>query len=301
MRGVARAAAAAAIGSALAVGCTSILGIEPNRYLAADASAGPHGDAASADAHPDPWGCLGAGPPGGTTPVAITLIVMDGLQPEVSAGSVDGGSDLVTVSGTYLPGISVSACSVLDPSCMGSSTITQMTDGAGRATFHLDTSFGGFFAMKGMLGTDTAIPVSLYPGTFLPADDGTSIPAYELSLTGLMVLTSTVTTAPLALGDDAGAGHLLVNVYDCQDHQATGVKIAYSNPGSGVPFYFMGGIPSPMANETDNFGLAGAIDVPLGTQTITATLAGKGTQVGSATVLVRPGQITWAWVRVRSQ
>jgi hypothetical protein len=299
MRGRTRAAVAAAIwigaGAAGAAGCSSILGIEPNRYLAqADASTVAHADAG----REGPWDCLGtSAPASATSPLQITLIVMDGLQPEVSAGSVDGGSDLATVSGAYLPGITVRACALLDPSC--ASATTRVTDDGGNATFDLDTSFRGFFAMNGMLGTDPGVPVTLYPGGFLAADDRTSIPAYEVSVPGMMFLAGAVTPAPLALGPDAGAGHLLVNVYDCHDHQAPGVKIAYDNPGASVPFYFMGGFPSPMATETDSFGLAGAIDVPPGTQTVTASLAGKGTTIGSATVLVRPGEVTWAWIRVR--
>jgi hypothetical protein len=295
--------------AAAGLGCSSILGIEADRYLAAsDASSESDvratGDSSKpSDAQVDPWGCLGLPVPGAgtTSPLDITLIVMDGLQPEISAGQVDGGSDLVTVSGAYLPGITVQACALLDPGCSMPSG-THVTDDAGRAAFALDTSFQGFFGMSGKVSGQAGVPVTLYPGTFLPSDNGTSIPAYELSKDGLQILAGSLVQTPLALGPDAGAGHLLVNIYDCQDHQAAGVEFAYSNLGSQAqPFYMKGGIPSPMSTQTDDFGLGGAINIPTGAQTVTATLAGEGTVIGSQTVLVRPGQITWAWVRVRSQ
>jgi hypothetical protein len=289
------------------VGCSSILGLEPDRYLVV-ADASTDGRAASdagkgADAQVDPWACLGQPVPGAGTkdPVGITLIVMDGLQPEISAGSVDGGSDLVTVSGTYLPGITVQACDLLDPGC-SMSPPTQVTDDGGRATFQLDTGFQGFFRMQGLVGGAPGVPVTLYTGTFLSTDNDTSIPAYELSEDGLQILAGSLVQTPLALGPDAGAGHLLVNIYDCEDHQASGVKVAYSNLGAEAqPFYMVGGIPSTTGTETDSYGLAGAINIPTGAQTVTATLADKGTALGSTTVVVRPGEITWAWIRGRSQ
>jgi hypothetical protein len=300
---------AAAVWAALAgwagLGCTSVLGIEADRYLAAsDASTdGQSGDAGKAqDAQVDPWACLGQPVPGAgmKSPLDLTLIVMDGLQPEVSAGGVDGGSDLVTVSGAYLPGITVQACDLLDPGC-ASADATQVTDDGGRATFQLDTGFQGFFRMEGMLGGNPGVPVSLYPGGFLPSDNETSVPAYELSQQGLQILAGSLVETPLALGPDAGAGHLLVNIYDCEDHQATDIQLAFSNLGSTAqPFYMKEGIPSTTATQTDGYGLGGAIDIALGAQTVTATLAGKGTVLGSTTVVIRPGEITWAWIRGRS-
>jgi hypothetical protein len=284
------------------VGCSSILGIESDRHLVSNASDGGYASDAKADAQVDPWACLGQPVPGSghPDPLDITLVVMDGLQPETSAGGVDGGSDLVTVNGAYLPGITVRACDLLDPGCtMPSATV--VTDGDGRAIFALPQTFGGFFRMDGMLSGEPAIPVSLYPGPLTMNEATSSLPGYELSEEGLQILTGSLVQTPLALGADAGAGHLLVNVYDCMDHQGAGVSFSYSNLGSGAqPFYFSGGLPSTTGTETDGYGLGGAINVPLGAQTITAKVASSGTVVGSTAVVIRPGEITWAWIRGRA-
>ncbi len=285
-----------------AAGCSSILGIESDRHLVtSDASTG-HGSDAKADAQVDPWACLGQPFPGSghPDPLDITLIVMDGLQPETSAGGVDGGSDLVTVNGAYLPGITVRACDLLDPGC-DTPSVTVVTDSDGRAAFSLPETFGGFFRMEGMLSGQPAIPVSLYTGALTMNEATGSLPAYELSQEGLQILTGSLVQTPLALGPDAGAGHLLVNIYDCEDHQGSGVSFSYSSLGSGAqPFYFSEGLPSTTGTETDGYGLGGAINVPLGAQTITAKVASSGAVVGTTTVVIRPGEITWAWIRGRA-
>ena len=57
-------------------------------------------------------------------------------------------------------------------------------------------------------------------------------------------------------------------------------------------YYFDGSLPSKTATETDASGLGGFINVPAGLVTITATSLDVG-RLGSATVLVKPGHITY--------
>jgi hypothetical protein len=298
-------AAAASVGLAACqavAGCSAVLGIEADRHLAAADASGAPGDAGSGAGGATPWGCLlDAGASGTSRPLTVTLIVMDGLQPEVSAGSIDGGSDLVTLSGAYLPGISVRACSLLDPSCAAGSP-PVVTDDAGRATFQLTGGFYGFFDLHGSLAGAPGVPVSFYPGRFVEGDEVTGIPAYEFSQDGLRLLASSLTTARLAFGDDAGAGHVLVSAFDCQDHQAAGVSFSYSNSSAQTQsFYMAGGIPNPAGKQTDGYGLGGAINVPAGAQIVSATIADGAASLGTSTVVVRPGSIAWAWFRVRAR
>ena len=61
-------------------------------------------------------------------------------------------------------------------------------------------------------------------------------------------------------------GHAVVTIYDCQDHQASGVSVTYDNLGpQSVPYYFSNGLPAKEETKTDGYGLAGAVNVPVGT------------------------------------
>ncbi len=299
-RGSGRTPAATAGGAAAvlaAAGCTTLLNIQADRYVVAtDASA----DAGSA---PGAWDCLqdAGSSPYSSAPLQITLVVMDGLQPELAAGSVDGGSDLETVSGAYLPGVSVQSCSLLDPDCMSGSTRVT-SDDAGNVAMSVPGDFSGFFRLQGAVGGADGVPVSLYPGRLLASDPGTRLPAYEISQDEMRILASTLTSTPVSLDPAGSVGHVLVNVYDCEDHQAAGVVLHLASTGDQTEaFYMKDGVPDPRATETDAFGLGGAINVPVGTQTVSAAIAGGGPSLGTTTITVHPGQITWAWVRVRSR
>src|ERR1700722_17434719 len=126
------AAAAAGLVFAATSSCTVVLGIDADRYVAGATDAG-----ADADARPDPWGCLNAPSEQDiASPVALSLLVMNALYPSVSAGGVDGGSDLDTVSGTYLPGVGVMACQDLDTDC-SSGLGPVVTNDGGVANFQL--------------------------------------------------------------------------------------------------------------------------------------------------------------------
>jgi hypothetical protein len=226
---------------------------------------------------------------------------MDGLQPELAAGAVDGGSDLETVRGTYLAGVSVQSCALLDPACRSASDPVS-SDGSGIVSISVPGDFTGFLRLEGPVGAAPGVPVSLYPGRLLASDTGMRLPAYEISQDEMRILASTVTATPVSLDPNGTVGHVLVNVYDCQDHQAPGVAIQYATTGADTEdFYMSGGVPDPRATQTDSFGLGGAINVPIGTQTVRATLADGGAPLGSTTITVRAGQITWAWVRVRAR
>ncbi|MGH7272240.1 MAG: hypothetical protein ACREJ3_17560 [Polyangiaceae bacterium] len=282
-------------------GCAAVLGIDDNRHLTEpDAGAGNRASDAGGEASPEggPWSCV-SNPPEVTDPsmpIDLTLDVMDALQPSVAAGSIDGGSDLDTVSGTFLAGVSVRACALLDPECANASTPIATGD-AGTAEFHLTGAFSGFFA----LSRSDLIPVTLYPGNMLTGQTVVSFPSYDLTPSGLQLLASSVSSMVTPSLDPHGTlGHALIQIYDCADHQGAGVSLAYSASGpQTTAFYFKGGLPTLAARETDSYGLGGAINLPSGSITVTGSLK-DGTSVGSTTFNVRPGAVTFAWIRVRS-
>ncbi len=68
-----------------------------------------------------------------------------------------------------------------------------------------------------------------------------------------------------------------------------------------MPFYFENGLPSTAQKTTDSYGLAGAINVDVGTVTATATPPSKADAAAptdlSITFDVRPGAVTFALLR----
>ena len=67
-----------------------------------------------------------------------------------------------------------------------------------------------------------------------------------------------------------------------------------------MQYYLAGGLPTTGASETDSLGGGGAVNVPVGPLTITATLAGTNKTLGSMKIYIVPGTETYAWVRVRT-
>ncbi len=297
-------------------GCSMVMGIDADRYVAVEkdaaddtSTAGPRdaavetttvisprdggGDAAAVGA----WDCLNQLPEelDPDLQVDVKMQVMDAIQPSTAAGAVDGGSDLDTVTGAWLPGVSVRVCAVLDPDCQNAPKAV-LTSEAGIAEFDLTGDFAGFFDLR----RSDLVPATLYPGHLLAGQKTASVPAYGIRPTAFQDLAMSAGTTVI-LGADAGVGHAVVTIYDCQDHQAQGVSLTYSpSDPRAVPFYFNGGLPSADATETDGYGLAGIVNVQTGTLMVKATLAANMTPVGSATFDVRPGALTFAWIRARS-
>jgi hypothetical protein len=292
------------------VGCSAVLGVDADRYVALDKDAASDAavvavrDAGAADSQDgsdassiQPWDCLNR-PPEELDPdlhVDLKVQVMDAIQPSTSAGAIDGGSDLDTVTGTWLSGVAVRHCAMLDPDCRNGSSIV-LTSEAGVAEFDLTGDFSGFFDLR----RSDLVPATLYPGHLLAGQAMANFPAFLIRPMEIQDLAGSSDTTVI-LDADAGVGHAVVTIYDCQDHQAPGVAVTYSLTGpEAVSFYFEDGLPSTVATETDGFGLAGIVNVPVGTMMAKATLASNGSPVGSATFDIRAGALTFAWIRVRT-
>jgi hypothetical protein len=282
-------------------GCTAVLGIKSDRYLV---EAGPEEAGGPVDAGPDivigngPWDCLQLPDeqldPSATVDVEIQ--VFDAVQPSTAAGMVDGGSDLNTVTGAWQSGATVRYCEIRDPNCTMASA-PAVTDDAGIVHFPLKGDFSGFFTLK----RSDLVPATLYAGNLLAGHPNETFPWASISPSGFQSLTAIVTSSPPSLDTDGGLGHAFITVYDCQDHQAAGVSYTYSNNSDKtVVFYMKSGLPTTQENKTDNFGLGGAINEPVGALTVHATLASNLMPIGALNILIRPGAITYANVRIRS-
>jgi hypothetical protein len=288
-------------------GCSTVMGIDADRYVGPAADAAGYGgqDASAASPRdgggaslPASWGCLN-GPHEELEPtlhVDVTVVVMDAVQPSTSAGAVDGGSDLDTLSAGWLSGVAVRPCDLLDPACAHAAQAV-LTNDAGAAEFALTGDFAGFFDLR----RPDLVPATLYPGHLLAGQTTASFPAYTIHPKDLRSLAGSAATT-VDLDPDSGVGQAIVTIYDCQDHQASGISVAYEglDAQAAVPFYFSGGLPNTRATQTDSYGIAGAINVPVGTLMATATLASTATMVGSIAFDIRAGAVSFAWIRVRS-
>ncbi len=303
MRGLGIREASLLAGAATCTACQLVAGIE-NRTAdpivdASDAAAA--GDAAPAnnvDAS-GPWGCLQLPdePLDPNLRVTVTVQAFDALQNATAAGFVDGGSDLTTLSAAWFPGVSVRSCYLRDPGCVATGSAPVVTNDAGEAVFHLTGDFAGFFELT----RPDLVPWSVFPQNLLAGQASTYLPAWGLSPGGFRLLASAITPTAVSLDTDGGLGHAFVQVFDCQDHQAPGVQLAYSGVGSEtVVWYMKNGIPSTSATQTDAYGIGGVVNVPVGSLTVTAVVAEGHDALGNAEVLVRPGALTLAFIRVRS-
>jgi hypothetical protein len=265
-----------------------------------DSGAGVHDAAPDTVVPSGPWGCASL-PNEQLDPnlkVTATLQVFSAVAPSTASGMVDGGSDLNTVSATWYPGVSVVVCTLRDPGCTHPTpTPPALTDDGGSTTFQLTGDFSGFFSLT----RSDLVPWTFYPGNLLTGATSTNLPTYGISPQDFSALAVAVTSAPLSFDQDGGLGHTFVNVYDCEDHQAPGVTLTYSTAGAETAtFYMKDGLPNTMATQTDAYGIGGAVNVPVGNLTVKATLAKDLTPLGSAVVLIRPGALTHAWIRVRT-
>jgi hypothetical protein len=249
-----------------------------------------------ADAAADPWACLDQPPEvTSSSPVAITFKTYDVIDPITTAGST-GGSDFTVLSFVPLSGIAIEGCDNLDPSCAMPATPLETSDDAGETTLTVPDNFNGYFKL-----TATGyLPFDLFPGQLLADASTFAPPVSMITPVAAISLADAIGAAP-DLDAGANVGAVFVGIYDCSDRYAAGVSFSSSaTTASTVPFYIASGLPSSTAKETDSSGTWGAVDVPVGSLTITATLVATNRTLGSINVTIRAGGAATAWIRART-
>jgi hypothetical protein len=299
--------------------CQDILGIDSQRHLlvdspmeagtpeaaAPDTGAPPPGDAA--EEPPGPWDCVSEKPqtfpPGAMT--TVRLITTNSLMQILTAQAIDGGSALDPVMYTPLPGEPVRACPELYGAECAGGTPYQTSDDAGVATFTLPNSFAGYYQF-----TDTTLfTTEFYPSQMLAGEKEQTLAATLLPLAATQSLGALLNGITLSYDTDGGLGHILLSIYDCNDHSAPGVVFTPSStapsnsPYPTLIFYTEGSgvgseLPSTTAMSTDNSGTGGLLNVPTGVFTVKAFLGSR--QLGLINMLVRPGVASSGILRVRT-
>jgi hypothetical protein len=296
-----RAALAAALLVLPGVACSNILGIDADRHLATsdvdatgpDANPGApeasHGGDGDLDggAEVGPWDCLDLMPPNPdpSAHVTVTLIAYSAVDPFSS--TADGGSQLIPVRYTPLVGVSARACpDLLDPTCAAGTPWTT-TDDAGAVALTVGADFAGLYEVN----RPDLIPMTAYPGRLLIGPSAQQV-AVSMMNQQTAALIGTELGVKLDLGADSGVGMIFIGAFDCFDHRASGVTFSLSNPGADtLVFYLQNGFPSTTARATDQgLGGGGAINVPLGATTVTASVF-PGRQIGTENVVIQPGGI----------
>lgn len=244
------------------------------------------------------WSCLGqstAAP--GTSPVTVSLTTYNALDQVETSGAVNSGTDLTLVTYTPVGGLAVAACDSLDSQCASPVAATTSDDG-GVASLSVPDNFAGYFQITGtgMSAEDVylgALPTS--GATFAAPAPTFSVIALSLLATGLGV--------PSDL--DAGAGALVFEAYDCADRLAVGV--AFQTPGTVIGknvvewYADTNQIPVTSLSQTTGRGMGGVMNVPAGAATVNAVVASSSHPIGSASVIVRAGDLTTVLFRARLQ
>jgi hypothetical protein len=309
-------------------GCSQILGIDSNRYVDAGVADTAVQETAAPDAAPDvieagvdagveagPWSCLGQPPQlyqaGAMT--SVTLLTVNALEPIQQAEEVDGGSGLDLISYTALSGVSVRGCStLLNPACNnGTATPAdggyEITDEGGTAPFTLLQSWDGFYELS---YSQPLFTTTFYPGHMVAGQTSVTVPAALLTAAGESVLEGFLPGVQAASDQDGGEGSVVFSVYDCQDHFAPGVQFI---PGSTIDagpypttiFYLKGSngqeLPTTSADETDQGGAGGILNVPIGSFTVTAIVKATGQTITTLSVYVNPGVAAQVIVRARTE
>jgi hypothetical protein len=266
----------------------------------ASVEAGPGDGGREAEAAPvdaGPWGCLDQPPqpldPNAT--IAITGVMFDALKPITGA---QGASDIAyPTSYTPVPGIALQACNTLDPKCSKPITPLLVSDDAGIVNFTLPGNFSGFFQFSGA----GALPSTVYPGNLLADASSEALPMAVLGANEGQLLASAL-GVNFETNPEAGVGSTFFQVYDCYDKAAPGVSFTLAIDGGPetVQWYSNNQLPSTTATQTDSLGAGGALNVPAGALSVTATLVATHRTLGTANAIVNAGGLTYAWFRVRT-
>lgn len=214
---------------------------------------------------PDPkWACLD----GAEAPSAVAL------RPTVTFTL--GLNDPSTRSAP--PGASLRACNRFDLDCAQpvSAPVVMGAD----SLFHLELpqGFDGYLEI-----TSPAIIPALYVFSRPLRTDLED----EFIVVGLTTARGLAASGSQQL--DPNLGLVAVRARDCLGELTEGVK--FSNDKGGTAFAFVDGLPVLGYDETNDEGLGGFLNVPLGTVVVQGQEAVSGRISGTATVLLRQGWI----------
>jgi hypothetical protein len=234
------------------------------------------GRCAGTQCRPNPkWRCEPPPPYSETQPLALTLPVIDSF------------------SLAKLPNVHIVACNKLDYMCL-MPVADATTDKDGNLKISVPANFNGYFQQTER--TDYA-PALYFTPQAMPEDG--MLPNFPLIASG-PAIDALATT--LGAKIDPKRGQMILIIHDCFVTPLPGVT--FSSPQADMlttPFYVRASIPSATATETPADGDGGYLNMPAGTVEIIAKEVKMGIDLATASVLVRPGFMTVAYIRPKSR
>jgi hypothetical protein len=180
----------------------------------------------------------------------------------------------------------VKLCRKLDVDCTAPVS-TAVGDGNGEATFSVDmVDFAGYLTVQ----ASGIVPTLYFFNPPVDRDQAVSVSlASPAAYAGLL----------LQLGRQPLSGHgsIVISSADCTGAPAAGVTYTTaSGDGATSSFYTVGGLPTVSATATDAQGYGGLINVPAGAATVATSLTSPRTNLGTISLLVQDGAITYSRV-----
>lgn len=184
--------------------------------------------------------------------------------------------------------VSARACRLLDVQC--ESPVAAGTASASEVALHLSLAqdFRGFVEIT----STGSVPTLFFLNRPLQRDRFEALST--ITITSLQALAA---SAGVALREDRG--HLLLRVFDCDGAAASGVAV--SSGARGEPFTFRHGFPATGSSVTTAEGLAGFVNVPPGLTVARGRELETGRSMGEASVVVRPGWLTYGDIAPEAQ
>jgi hypothetical protein len=182
------------------------------------------------------------------------------------------------------PGVRVRACSQPDIDCLTPLTEWVPLDDDGWVTLPLYEGFDGYLEMLG----ETIVPTLLIYADPLSVENQVDREPFAVVTQALLPRLSLAT----GVQQDPNLGLVHLRAFDCQRVAAPGVTFSI-NQDDAWRWYFVGELPTSLADETTESGLGGFINVRPGIALINAELRGTPISLASdESVFVRAGWMT---------
>jgi hypothetical protein len=161
---------------------------------------------------------------------------------------------------------------------------TPTWNGTGDLELTLAADFEGYLSISG----EAVIPTLYFLSP--PLLSGEQLPALTLMSPALM--------ESLALEMDVALmgerGHAQFSIEDCNGVLSEGVSLeAREADTETTRFYGVDGLPDTQATSTSRDGVAGFLNAPAGALTVNARWGEGGAPLGSASILIRPGFVSY--------
>jgi hypothetical protein len=181
--------------------------------------------------------------------------------------------------------VSVKICSNTDTDC--TAPIVETTPVDGIVAFTLDASFTGYIELSSPRMMPAIVELTR------PVGKMRLLPELRMVTPSMFQLFSRL----VGVTPDPLLGYAQFWAYDCDAERASGVQVRVmdEHAASAKNYYVMDGkLPSLAADQTDEYGASGFVNLPPGVLTFRATNAQDDTVITQFAARVRPGQITCA-------